>query len=128
MSKRNIEAYIPKVMEILNQKFDKGIMPKEFNGYISSFGASTIQSGLLPTLALFENKDSSTAQEKSCLSKIILEVLQYEDEIKEYDSLLNYVLNNDVEKLKVKIIDISIAIKLSIRTFKLEKDLKDVKC
>lgn len=125
MSKKQIENYIPTVMEILGKKFSNGVAPKEFNGYISSFGASIVQSGLKPTVALFENKDASTAQDKSCLTKIILEVLGGEG-----DSLLRYILESGENEalLKQKIIDIAVAIKLSIRTFKLEKGLENVNC
>jgi CRISPR-associated protein Cmr5 len=134
MSKKNVEAYIPKVLEELKLlekmkkedkdelRFPNGI-PSSYNGYISSFGASIIQSGLLPTLALFENTNSKTAQEKKLLTDIILNVLSEEYQPR---SLLRYVLEQkDVYKVKQEIINISIAIKLTIRTFKLDKGEKN---
>ncbi len=118
MSKRNIENYIPKAIEVLTREFPIGEIPSSYNGYISSFGASIVQSGLNPTLALFENKNASAKEDKNLLTKIILQIL---DDEERNDSLLNYVLmqNNQEEILKQKIIDIAVAIKLSIRTFKL---------
>ncbi len=123
MSKKNVEAYIPKALEVLLTHYPKKVIPSAYNGYISSFGASIIQSGLLPTLALFENTNSKTAQEKKLLTDIILNILSEEYQPK---SLLRYVLEQkDVYKAKQEIINISIAIKLTIRTFKLDKGAKN---
>ncbi len=119
MSRRTIENYIPKVLKVLDRSFPDGEVPSAYNGYISSFGASVIQSGLLPTLALFENTNANNRENKEYLSYIIVQVLtETSDDI----SLLRYVLDKDKELMKQKILDISIALKLSIRTFKLNKD------
>jgi len=120
MSRRNIEKYIPEAIKVLNENFENGIIPSSYNGYISSFGASIIQSGLKPTLALFENQNNqdNTREDRSVLPILILKVL---DENTEETSLLRYVINNNEELLKQKIIDVAIALKLSIRTFKLDK-------
>lgn len=122
MSKKNIEKYIPEVLEVLNDTFKDGVIPSAYNGYISSFGASVIQSGLLPTLALFENTNAKTKENKEYLTYIILQVLT---ERKDDISLLHYVLQNNQEVLKPKIMDIAVAIKLGIRTFKLDKGSQD---
>ncbi|KLE02183.1 type III-B CRISPR module-associated protein Cmr5 [Aliarcobacter butzleri] len=118
MSKARIEKYIPEAIKVLNASFSDGIIPKAYNGYISSFGASIVQSGLKPTLALFENKNAQTKEDKSYLSKLILKILPNT----QGESLLYYVLENQAkeELLKEEIIDIAIALKLSIRTFKLK--------
>jgi len=121
MSKKNIEKYIPKAMAVLNTEFSSGVIPSSYNGYISSFGASIIQSGIKPTLALFENKNAKTEENKQLLTSLILKIL---DDNTNEESLLKYILNNsnDEQYIKQQIMDISIAIKLSIRTFKLKKD------
>ena len=118
MSKRAIENYIPKAIEILKNEFSDGEIPSSYNGYISAFGASVIQSGLKPTLALYENKNASTKEDKSMLTKLILNIL---DEQSSQESLLYYVLSSNKNEtlLKQHILDIAVAIKLSIRTFKL---------
>lgn len=74
MSKKSIEQKIPKAMNILDLTF-KDVIPSSYNGYISSFGASIIQSGLEPTLALFENENASTLEKKQLLPKLILNIL-----------------------------------------------------
>ena len=118
MSKKRIEKYIPDAMKVLKDEFKEGVIPSTYNGYISSFGASIIQSGLLPTLALFEKKDAPTKEDKSKLTKLILKILD-----DTFDgTLLEYALDNNSDRLKQQILDISIAIKLSIRTFELKKD------
>lgn len=124
MSKKSIEKYIPKSIEVLEKSFSTGVIPSSYNGYISSFGASITQSGLLPTLALFENTDATSKENKEYLSYIIVKILRNSDDDV---SLLRHVLKSkeDPALLKQKILDISVAVKLSIRTFKLEKGAKN---
>ncbi len=122
MSKRAIEGYITKAIEVLESRFENGVIPSSYNGYISSFGASVIQSGLKPTLALFENENANTKEKKQLLPMIILQIL---DSNTNETSLLRYVIHGNEALLKQKIMDISIAVKLSIRTFKLEKGSKN---
>jgi len=122
MSKKNIEKYIPDTMKVLERTFENSTIPSAYNGYISSFGASIIQSGLLPTLALFENTNSSTKENKEYLSYIIMQVISGNEDDK---SLLRYCLDKDETLVKQQILDISVALKLSIRTFKLDKGDKD---
>ena len=124
MSKRHIEQYIPQAIEVLEQTFTDGVIPSAYNGYISSFGASIIQSGLLPTLALFENTNASTKENKEYLSYLIIQILTGSPDDR---SLLRYAIESseDEAQLKRKILDISIALKLSIRTFKLDKGKSD---
>ena len=122
MSKKRIENYIPDAMDVLEKEFETGVIPSSYNGYISSFGASIMQSGLKPTLALFENENAETKAKKQLLPSIILNIL---DKNTKETSLLKYVLNGNESLLKDKIMDISIAVKLSIRTFKLDKGEKN---
>ncbi len=124
MSKKAIEKYIPKAIEVLSREFTDGKIPSAYNGYISSFGASVMQSGLLPALALLENSDTKTKENKDKLSYLIINILtNSDDDI----SLLRYVVDSTEDKnyLKDKILNISIAIKLSIRTFKLDRGEKN---
>ena len=119
MSKRRIEEYIPKALEVLEKEEDfKDGIPKEYNGYISAFGAGLIQSGLKPTVAIYENKNAQTKSEKDRLTKIILNIIAPNSSEK---SLLRYIINSNKAEniLKEKIKDAAIAIKLSIRTFEL---------
>ena len=119
MSKKQIESYIPKALEVLGSEFPDGEIPSAYNGYISSFGASIIQSGLLPTLAIFENTNASTKENKEYVSHLIVRILTDSDDDR---SLLRYAIEHNDPQLKQQIMDIAVAIKLSIRTFSLKKD------
>jgi len=126
MSKRAIEKYIPQVLEVLDAHYPNGVISSAYSGYIASFGASIIQSGLKPTLAFFENENNeeNTKESRVVLNRHILKVL---DKNHKDDSLLRYVITyrGNQELLKQNIIDISIALKLAIRTFKLDKGEDD---
>jgi len=126
MSKRAIEDYIPQVLKVLDAHYPNGVISSAYSGYIASFGASIVQSGLKPTLAFFENENNEekTKESRVVLNRHILKVL---DKSHVDDSLLRYVITykGNQELLKQNIIDISIALKLAIRTFKLEKGEDD---
>ncbi len=121
MSKKRVEDYIPKALKIVNEFFPDGNIPKEYNGYISSFGAGIIQSGLKPTVAIYENEQSQSQQDRAKLPKMILQIINPNTNER---SLLRYIINSNENEqlLKEKIKDASIAIKLVIRTFKLKKE------
>jgi len=121
MSKKRIEEYIPKAIEVLEDEFKNKGIPKEYNGYISAFGAGIIQSGLKPTVAIYENKQADTKSDKDILTRLILKIIDSNTQEK---SLLKYILNSNESEdiLKEKIKDAAIAIKLSIRTFKFKEE------
>ena len=118
MSKKRVENYIPRAIEVLEEKFKNKAIPKEYNGYISAFGAGIIQNGLKPTVAIYENKQANNKSDKDVLTEIILQII---DSNTQENSLLRYILSSKESEdiLKEKIKDAAIAIKLSIRTFKL---------
>lgn len=130
MNKREVEKYIPLAIEIIKEVMDSDEskegktvevieLPKEFKGYISSFGASIIQSGLLPTVAFFENKDSKSEADRIKITEMIFNILDIERDYEEY-KLLNYLLENKENEKEIKedIENIAIALKLAMRTFK----------
>jgi len=132
-----INKLIPIAMQAIenNQIADNhGVVGKEYKGYISSMGASIIQSGLLATLAFYQNDSGKKAKSSYLLIAIL-------DLIKPHGSnetnLIKYVIDNsikpqingnlisvrdlDTDKLYVleeEVSDALIALKLAIRTFK----------
>ncbi len=118
MKKKNVEDLIPDAIDVIEEEFKGKKIPKEFNGYISSFGASIIQSGLKATVANYENRNSNSNQDKTKLTKMILKLLGGDG-----DLLLRYIINSDENEiiLKEKIKTSAVAIKLAIRTFEFEK-------
>ena len=127
MSKTYIEQKLPKAIEILDARFPDGTIPKVYNGYIAALGAGIVQSGLKATLALYENRQANTQDDRSCLTRIILEILDPDHGLPQEGgecpggSLLRYVLERpeEEERLKERIVDIAVAVKLALRTFKL---------
>ena len=115
-----VEKYIPEIIEILSNDYGKKI-PKVYNSYIASFSTSIAMNGLIATVALYEDmtkqKENKTKGDRSYITSLIMRVLTGENK-----SLLKYILENkdNETKLKRKILDISIAFKLAIRTFELE--------
>ncbi|MBL7786757.1 MAG: hypothetical protein JNM36_12685 [Chitinophagales bacterium] len=118
---KTIEKLIPAAYEAVQEKLvetkdgKKGV-PSGYNGYIASLGASIIQMGLLPTIAVFSNENANTQEKRPELLKAIEQVLKIKG------GLFNAVLacQGDRQKslvLKKAIINASIAIKLSLRTF-----------
>jgi CRISPR-associated protein Cmr5 len=135
-----INNMIPLAIRVINDNLynkEKKILPKEFKGYIPSMGASIIQAGLLATLAFYQN-DSGKKADSSNLLKAILSLIK-QDESDE-TNLIKYVIDRskkdhvngvyvsekdlDFDKLYVleeKISDALIALKLALRTFKIEE-------
>ena len=111
MSKRKIEAYIPKAIEAIEQLdiAKDGEVAKQFNGYIASFGASVRQAGLLATVLFYDNANSNAEKEREKVVKAIKMMIGHE-----------IVHHNQVKKsTRVKVEDAAIALKLAIRTYKL---------
>jgi CRISPR-associated protein Cmr5 len=124
--KKRIEGYIPRAIELINEVHiaNNGIVKNEFNGYFSSFGAAIIQSGLKPALAFFSNtKSDAAANRAKILTAIYVLIIGGGSEGVTPKMLIEYVIDhpNDEEVLKAKIVDASIALKLAVRTFKIEK-------
>lgn len=138
MNKIKVEKLIPIAIECIEKTkliiVKENKIPKEFNGYISNFGASIIQSGLMSTVAFFEAKDTSSNQDRSKLTKLILNVINKEKdrnfEIDEKINLLDYILKNKSKKniVKEEVINAAIAVKLAMRVFEFtdEMDSKEV--
>ena len=117
-------------------------VPKQFKGYISSFGASVIQSGLMPTLAFYS--DAKKAKGDRSLLIPALVYMLFKNEIYALNSDVQYALDAlekdkekdlksrihiffnwlleankaNPEKLRKELMDASIALKLALRTFR----------
>jgi CRISPR-associated protein Cmr5 len=124
---KNISKYIETAMAVLNTEVSSnGKLKKEYKGYISSLGASMIMSGLVPTLAFYASKENSAKAQRWKVLDWIFNVLRSSDRYSNVNatiSLFQYSLqeNADVKTLEKDIQDVSIALKLCIRTFELVK-------
>lgn len=122
---RRIDKLIPKAIEAAGRHLStEGIIHSEYNGYISSFGSAVLQSGLKAAIAFNESESSGSAKDKRPLMRAILELVT--KTIVEKDSkakLLDHVLSfgENTSAIKDEIMDAATALKLAIRTFKLDK-------
>jgi len=122
---KKVNELIPKALDAITASgmVDAGKVDKEYKGYISSMGASIIQSGLLATLAFYSNEQSGSVDKRRNLLKAIVKTLLG---VNSNNKLLNYVLagsNNgrnktEIDKFEKQISEALIALKLALRTFK----------
>ena len=114
-----IEKLLPDTLRLVKENLadENEFIEPVYKGYISSFGAGIIQNGLLPTLMMYMGND-----DKKLLFDVIYEVFKLHHAGVDSD-LLRYVLKNknDYSSLTDEIMNISVAVKLAIRTFNLDK-------
>ncbi len=131
---KKIQKLIPTAIiackRILLDNERKTAIDSEFNGYISSFGASIISAGLLPSVIFYSQKgDSGTDRHKliSCIELILqshgqlnIGLLEKVENLYSADNLHNTA---EISRLTENISDAAVALKLAIRTFpKLKKN------
>ena len=94
---------------------NQGEYKSVFGGYISSFGASLVQAGLLPTVIFYENKDSE-AKERYKVIEALKKMLNINA-----DQLATYLLQNkksDDRKFLADVANGMVALKLALRMYK----------
>ncbi len=128
---KTIERILPTAIDaVKNKVLNNGEVPKEFNGYISSFGASITMSGLLPTLVFFSQKGKSRGDRDSVITAIEEILIKKFNVLDQGKDLLHTVKDNlndnaKMERLQNKIQEAAIALKLAIRIFpKSQKESK----
>jgi CRISPR type III-B/RAMP module-associated protein Cmr5 len=110
---------------------DGKTIPGVYKGYIAAMGSAITQSGLLPTLAYYSEKSSSKDDrmdgDPKLLLNLILVMLRKRDSSIKADTLLKLAIERykmgypDLRRLQQEIITASIALKLAMRTFTLDK-------
>lgn len=126
--KTKIEKYVPDALAQINNYYTahhNSPIKKEYKSYLSSLGASIIMSGLLPTLAVYHSKESK-ADRLDVIKWVFNIVKPIYNITNQNDDLFKYAVhikgNKELtDKLIEDILNISIALKLSIRTFPLTK-------
>ncbi|MBD3793974.1 MAG: hypothetical protein IE889_07440 [Campylobacterales bacterium] len=113
MNKR-IESFIPKALEAIESLgiSKSGRVPKEYNGYIASFGASVRQAGLLATILFYDNANSNAQEDRTKVIRALEAITG--------DKLDKNTKNTPA--LRTKVEDAAIALKLALRTYKLVKE------
>jgi len=127
-----------KVLEALRDSDYKTAFPKEMKGDISSFGASIIQAGLLPSVLFFSEgehskpastkaEDEDTKVRRAKLMKVIFDVLETPDQATHTATprpLLDYVRRH-LGKQNIaldNITEAALAVKIAMRAFKFSEN------
>lgn len=135
--KKRIEKYFEAALQsirvVLQENNEQAVIDREYQGYISAFGASVMQMGLLPTLAFHADEGSDSAKDRRKLLRVLAETLVRENNVisprlrsaltgKE-DQLFKVAVANQalLPELQEHLLDAAVAIKLCIRTFKLSE-------
>jgi len=134
---KKFEENIPKAVAALRKYKvvnSVGEYEKQYNGYISAFGASVMQSGLLPTIVFYSSDKGATAT-RSLLLKVLLEI-RAESAPAGYDvsnmyhlvttgvasapqaNIMTELSNQDRKKIERDLLQNAIAMKLALRLFK----------
>ena len=95
---------------------DKGTYQKVFKGYISSFGASVAQAGLLPTIIFYENQ-SEQAKERTKVIIALKSLLEKEYQVESLAKHLLEAKKADDKNLLVEVSDAMVSMKLALRMF-----------
>jgi CRISPR type III-B/RAMP module-associated protein Cmr5 len=135
--KKATEKYFKSAMtaisDILQEEDSSKEISREYQAYAASFGSSILQMGLLPTLAVYADQESGSAKDRSKLLKVLAKTLTACDGLKNEPlkqkirdnahDLYKTVVSNDVMKDEFRrhLLDAIVAVKLSLRTFKLSK-------
>lgn len=116
---------------IVKKQEEKGrpayLYPKPFKGYISSFAATVVQSGLLPTLDIYEKEDSAAEASRHLLPQAIAELLCRMGAVERRDGYLlsdyweQAAQDHQEKEFQKKVEQALVALKLAIRMYKAVK-------
>lgn len=128
---KRIEKMIPSAIasviscKIATKQNNDGIdkVESEFNGYISSLGASIVYAGLLPTMVFFSTQGGSKVN-RPAIIKAIEHILKENSFLKNDVPLLDTIKklvqadnNAELARLGDLIADAAVALKLAVRTY-----------
>lgn len=121
MNKKKINALLPQAEQVLRKAFPKKI-PKEFRGYIASFGAAIAMGSLTAAVAFYSARKHSAAQNRETLPELILELLKQEDSSIHSQTLFAYVTDKSYQAdAKEQVLHAAIALKLAMNLFEFEE-------
>lgn len=107
---------------------ENGVIPKAYKGAVSAFGASLIMSGLVPTIQYYLSGSENRGSESKKIVEAIAYII-YNDEATA-EQLKNEIISSmgnkaALLKLRHKITDAAIALKIMMRSFRFSKDEED---
>lgn len=101
----------------------------EFKGYFASFGASIIQSGLLPAVIFFENEEGSARADRKKVPQAMLYLMEKQENnelvFDEHKKLSSLILEQQFNAILLrKVTNAAVALKIALRTYHLIKKEK----
>jgi hypothetical protein len=127
-----VDKYLPRAfkairfVKINKKKFaDGNVVSKEYKGYISSLGANIIQAGVKAALTFYEAEESGSKQDRRLVNaaiKFIMDENIPDAEYSEYGlaATLDNLTPDEVQQKAEDILDATTALKLALRTCKIE--------
>lgn len=119
VNRKRVESYISEAIKVIQQEFPSGNYPKEFRGYISSFGASLIQGHWQAAIAFFSNRAEAKKERDKTLD-MILALMKRQDKAITEDNLLSYALNHP--QARQRVLEHLVALKLALNIFEPVKE------
>ncbi len=124
----SIDALLKKADEALTKEkieiVKNGIVDDGYDSAIAAFGPTVVLSGLMPALAFYcaESKNGKTKTKKWKIVDAIAYMLQSKYGWSDNKQLFKHCLNNQstIERLTTDIVDASVALKMMVRTYKIE--------
>lgn len=132
MDKKQVNELLPFAQEVLAEHFGKEVseedrnknnikIPKEFRGYISTFGAAISTGSLVAAVAFISGDSNNTKGKREDLPGLILQVLVEGKEI-QADTLFDYVTSAEEDRsIKENVLNATIALKLAMNLFELKE-------
>lgn len=123
------DALIRTAIQAIEQEkiAENGEYSSQYNGYIASFGAAIIQSGLLPAVIFFENSSANSEQDRTRVIKALVYILKHYYKLEHVSNpLRTYLLQEDhnTSGILKNVNHAAAALKLALRTFKKKDDEK----
>jgi CRISPR-associated protein Cmr5 len=126
-----VDNYLPKAFEAIthvkigNKTFvDNNVIPKEYKGYISSLGANIIQAGIRTALTFYEAEESGSKSDRKLVNAAIKYIITGapKQEYSDYrlSEWLKKFSDDDQQRKAEDILDAATALKLALRTYKME--------
>ncbi len=129
---KSVDRYLKIADEAIRNKgiAMNNIVPGAYNGAISSFGASIVMSGVVPTIQFYlsdsDNRDSDTRKIIEAIAQIIYNSPDAGAEMLRQDVLHHINDRNERNRLRNNIVDAAIALKIMLRTYSFSKEENDL--
>lgn len=108
---------------------EQGTYDNRFKGYISSFGASIVQSGLLPTVIFYEKEETGEAKDRPKVVQALIAMLnnnQSGNNQRIQNKLSTYIIDKKGgNEFIEEITDCMVAMKLALRMYHSVKNDKN---